>query len=759
MTKTRQDPGEQTTLGIRLKQEIFGLLLALLAIVFTLSLVSYNPADPSFNNTAEILNVSNLMGKMGSYLSDIFLQLLGLGSYLFSLLLILFSLMFFLRRSVKHKFLRSVGFLLTLLSMTILVQVGAGQIEFYGSPIASGGLMGRFLGDFSIEYFNRIGACLIFSTFSIIGIILATDFSVVSVALLIGKIFKALLEKINARRDVSAQRKKRRAEAKIEEKLEERKKRKPPVIVNPEAIKPKKEKKVKPEIRQTEFAFAADPDKYLPPGLDLLDYQESDDTLVDPKTIEANAQILENKLADFGVEGHVVNAYPGPVITMYEFQPAPGIKVSQIANLSNDLAMAMSAESIRILAPIPGKSVVGIEIPNHNRQTVYLKEIIGSEKFKSGSGKIPLALGKDISGQPVVANLVKMPHLLIAGATGMGKSVGLNCIITSILYGFSPSDLRLLLFDPKMVELSPYNGIPHLLSDAITDARKAPIALQWAVDEMERRYTLLKLAGVRKVEEFNSFVRKLEKKSKDGTARIPNPIAGMPGKEDEDDELEIEKLPYIVIIIDELADLMVVAGKEVEELIYRLAQKARAAGMHLIVATQRPDVKVLTGTIKANLPSRIAFRVSSSTDSRVILDNSDAKFLLRNGDMLFIPPDISGLMRVHGALVTNDELKRVIKHLTKMGKTEYDPFILTPRVSDLGGGLDNGMIEDEKYDSAVFIVTSERKASISYLQRRLNIGYNRAAKLIERMQQEGVVSAPQGAKNEREILAPPPPAN
>ncbi len=484
------------------------------------------------------------------------------------------------------------------------------------------------------------------------------------------------------------------------------------------------------------------------PDISLLDYDAPERVQIDSEKLLQNARKLERKLKDYGIDGAVVEIRPGPVVTMYEFLPAAGIKVSKIAGLSDDLAMAMEAMRVRIVAPIPGKGVVGIEIPNERRETVFLKEIVSSDQFKGEASKLALAVGKDIEGKPYCMDLARAPHLLVAGATGSGKSVAINTIVLSLLYRATPDEVRLIMVDPKMLELSVYQGIPHLLLPVVTDPKKAALALRWGVEEMERRYALLSEAGVRNISGYNKKVEKLRTEG----ATLPLPLPGSEGNPSA--ELP-EKLPYIVIIIDELADLMMVASREVETSIARLAQMARAAGIHLILATQRPSVDVLTGVIKANFPARMSFQVASRHDSRTILDAIGAENLLGMGDMLLTPPGVGGLMRAHGAYVSEVEIQRVVEFLKTQGKPEYDESILKPRDDDGegegGGAGGEDDYEDELYDQAVAFVAEQRYASVSMLQRRMRIGYNRAARLIERMEQQGVVGPGDGAKP-REVL-------
>ncbi len=464
--------------------------------------------------------------------------------------------------------------------------------------------------------------------------------------------------------------------------------------------------------------------RYRLPPIDLLDPPPPSRDKADRSSLEEKAALLEEKLSNYGVTGKVVSIHYGPVVTMFEFQPAPGVKVSRIANLSDDIAMAMKALGVRIVAPIPGKDVVGIEIPNDHREAVYFREIVGSNKFKASSSPLTMALGKDIFGKPFVADLKKMPHLLVAGATGSGKSVGLNTIICSILYKSTPQEVKFIMVDPKMLEFSVYNGVPHLITPVITDPRKAASALGWAVTEMERRYALLTQWGVRNIEGYNRMAE--------------------------------EPLPYIVVVIDELADLMMVAAKDVETLIARLAQKARAAGIHLVVATQRPSVDVITGLIKANFPSRISFKVTSKVDSRTILDTMGAEKLLGMGDMLFLPPGSSDLVRLHGAYISDKEILRVASFWQEQEEPQFDEEIVSRPVVEGGNsnGLAGGDMGDELYPQAVELVVRTGYASASMIQRYLKIGYNRAARLIERMEKEGVVGPAQGSKPREVLLTP-----
>jgi len=489
------------------------------------------------------------------------------------------------------------------------------------------------------------------------------------------------------------------------------------------------------------------PDTSLPP-LHLLDEAKGEIEVQSAETLEFTSRLIERKLMDFGIEVKVLTALPGPVITRYELEPAPGVKGSQVTNLVKDLARALSVVSVRLVETIPGKTCMGLEIPNPKRQIVFLSEILGSQVYHDMHSPLAIALGKDIAGKPVVADLAKMPHVLVAGTTGSGKSVAINAMILSLVYKAEPSQVRLILVDPKMLELSVYEGIPHLLAPVVTDMRQAASALTWCVAEMERRYKLMSVLGVRNLAGYNQKIREAEKAEN----RMPNPFSLTP-----DEPEPLDEMPTIVVVIDELADLMMVVGKKVEELIARLAQKARACGIHLVLATQRPSVDVITGLIKANIPTRIAFQVSSKIDSRTILDQMGAEALLGQGDMLYQPPGTSNPQRIHGAFVSDQEVHRVVDYLKTLGEPNYIEGILTGATEENGengfSAGEGGGEADPLYDDAVAIVLKTRRASISSVQRQLRIGYNRAARLIEDMERAGLVSAMQSNGN-REVLAP-----
>jgi S-DNA-T family DNA segregation ATPase FtsK/SpoIIIE len=517
-----------------------------------------------------------------------------------------------------------------------------------------------------------------------------------------------------------------------------------PIRIEPPA--PEIPKSARAEREKQVPLFENLPDSLLPP-LSLLDEPEKQLETLSTETLEFTSRLIEKKLLDFGVEVKVVAAYPGPVITRFEIEPAVGVKGSQIINLVKDLARALSVVSIRVVETIPGKSLMGLEIPNPTRQIVRLSEILASQVYADQASPLTLALGKDIAGNPIVADLARMPHLLIAGTTGSGKSVAINAMLLSLVYKAPPKQVRLILIDPKMLELSVYEGIPHLLAPVVTDMRQAANALNWCVAEMDRRYKLMNALGVRNMAGFNQKVREAEKAKKP----IMNPFATSPETAE-----PLHEMSLIVVVIDELADLMMVVGKKVEELVARLAQKARAAGIHLVLATQRPSVDVITGLIKANIPTRIAFQVSARVDSRTILDQMGAEALLGQGDMLYLPPGTGFPQRVHGAFVGDHEVHKIVEHLKKLARPQYVESVLEgPETeADAEGGLEGGDAEsDPLYDQAVAIVLKTRRASISLVQRHLRIGYNRAARLIEQMERAGLVSAMQTNGN-RDVLAP-----
>ncbi len=665
-----------------LKKEMLGIGLVGVFLFLFVCLLSYNPLDASFS-TVSSGSVKNLCGKVGSYIADALIQLFGMVSYLLPAYAVLFSVFYIRKKEPPNPLVLSSGLVLLFLSLEVLLQLIVGNIRIKGVSIPFAGMLGVLLQRTLVSLFNYFGSYLISIVLFLISLFLIIQAPILSI-----------IEK-GIKRKKSVERRK-------EIKVTEEKKEEPP--------KPVEKKPV-----QESFEFLKEIGPYKLPPVSLLDPVEKKEFKIDKESIQANATILEKKLKDYGIEGRVSEVSPGPVITMYEFEPAPGIKVSRISNLEDDLAMALSAVSIRIIAPIPGKSVVGIEVPNKTRQTVYFREIIESQAFNSSASFLSLAVGKTISGEPFVAELAKMPHLLVAGSTGSGKSVSLNSMICSILFKATPANVKFLMIDLKMLELSFYDGIPHLLLPVVTNSKNAKTSLRWLIDEMERRYTMMSELGVRSIDKYNQKMIKQEQ----------------------------ETIPYIVVVIDELADLMMTSTKEVEEYIARLAQMARASGIHLILATQRPSVDVLTGIIKANFPARISCKVFSKVDSRTILDTNGAESLLGYGDMLFLSPGISRLQRLHGPFVSEGEIKRIVEFLKGQGTPAYQTEILEEHDEESN---DEEEMDDEKYKEAVEFVLDKGEASISMVQRRFRIGYNRAARIVERMEREGIVGPSDGVK-------------
>ncbi len=730
----------------KLKHEIIGILLIAVGVFLFLSLVSYHPMDPSFFSytSSKVKEIHNWMGIVGAYLSGLLFQGFGFPSFLISFVLVVFAFSFIFRWEWKYLSLKITGWAVILLTTSSFFGLWLNPIRIYQQDLLMGGFIGEIFSRNLVRYFNRPGATILLFVILILSFVLGTGISFISVVKYLGGAVQKLIEKIGTFKMV------RKEGAEREKKLVKRKQEKkemteviPTVVIEKPSPPPKKEEVVKQEA----FEFLEASKAFQLPPISLLEAEVEKRQKIDRDSLIMNSRILEKKLLDYGVEGKVVEVRPGPVITVYEFEPAPGVKVSRIVNLADDLALALSALSIRIVAPIPGKAVVGIEVPNTNRETVYFKEIIDSDNFRTFKSKLSFGLGKDISGQPFVVDLARMPHLLVAGSTGSGKSVSINAMICSILFKAAPEEVRFLMIDPKMLELSDYEGIPHLLLPVVTNPKKAAVALKWLVDEMERRYTVLAEKGVRNIEHYHQRMEKELREKGKVYKRKGDVLEG-----DEEKPMEpMERVPYIVVVIDELADLMMISSREVEEYITRLAQMSRAVGIHLILATQRPSVDVLTGIIKANFPARISFQVTSKVDSRTILDTIGAEHLLGAGDMLFLPPGSSKLTRLHGAFVSSPEIKRVVEFLRKQGKPSYDPSILAEvkKEKEAAGGEEDEY--DEKYDEAVAFVAEARQASISLIQRRFRIGYNRAARIVEKMEAEGVVGPSDGIKA-REVL-------
>ncbi|MGB5406926.1 MAG: DNA translocase FtsK 4TM domain-containing protein [Thiogranum sp.] len=740
-------------------------LLSALAAYLLLSLISYHPEDPGWSHRGPAHHIHNFGGMVGAWFADVFLYLFGYLAYLFPLMVGFSGWLVFQGRTPSGGIdlhvlsLRWAGFLLTVASgcglATLHFLIAPGSL-----PLDAGGIFGNLVGQNLAALFSFMGATLFLLALFLTGVTLFTGLSWLNVMDWTGRLTLLALAWLavrfaSFRAWFETQRIRRQREEKVAAKKEKRKvfKRKPPRI---EPVIKKVEPSERVERERQVQLFDAPADTELPP-LSLLSGVHGHVEGYSESALEALSRLVEMKLLDFGIEVEVVAVQPGPVITRFELQPGVGVKVSQISNLAKDLARGLSAISVRVVEVIPGKSVIGLEIPNEQREIVVLSEILMSSNFDEAGSLLTLALGKDIGGYPTVVDLAKMPHLLVAGTTGSGKSVAINAMILSLLYKALPSDVRVIMIDPKMLELSVYEGIPHLLTPVVTDMKEAANALRWCVGEMERRYKLMAALGVRNVGGYNRKVREAIDKGKP----IADPLFNPDEVLEEDPEVPtLQPLPFIVIVIDELADMMMVVGKKVEELIARLAQKARAAGVHLILATQRPSVDVITGLIKANIPTRIAFQVSSKIDSRTILDQSGAEQLLGHGDMLFLAPGTGVPTRVHGAFVDDAEVHRVVNHLKGRGEPEYVEEILQTTTDFLpgsGGQSDDADAEvDALYDDAVRIVTETRRASISGVQRRLKIGYNRAARMIEQMEATGVVG-PQQSNGNREVLAPPPP--
>src|SRR3989304_3307836 len=737
-------------------REIIGVLFIAFALFSFISLISYHSDDPSFSKYISTkIPVKNYAGIVGAYLSDVLVQFMGGGSYFIIIASLLFGWTIFRNEMISLSIFSLIGGILSTTFLCSLIYLLFRTDPFFGKLAPSGGTLGYFITEELIWLFNKGGAYIVVFTLLIFSILLTTRISIGDTLARLNGITGFLLKGLSAIKPKGVKKKEKRVKQpaqKIELVQQPQDiNTEPPKIVS--TVRDDEEKKEDFEIEKS-FESYDTTGEYTLPSLSLLDSPSPTVKKRDEDELINNSSILEKKLIDFGIEGKVVQVLPGPVITMYEFEPASGVKVSRIMSLSDDLALAMKAISVRILAPGPGKSVVGIEIPNVHRDSVSLKELLSSDEFKKAKSKLSLGLGMDISGKPVVTDLAQIPHLLVAGATGSGKSVGINSMICSILFNSTPDEVKMIMIDPKMIELSIYDGIPHLIAPVVTNPKKAANALRWVVEEMERRYNSLAEKGVRNIDGYNRTIEESEgkkQKTEDRRQKSKNikiEDTEVQGLEEIVEEKEKKKLPYIVVIIDELADLMMVSSKDVEDALTRLAQMARAAGIHLLVATQRPSVDVLTGIIKANFPSRISYQVSSRIDSRTILDTIGAERLLGKGDMLFLPPGTSRLQRIHGAYVSEVEIKKVVEFLKKQQKPIYLESILKPKIDEIAE--DEGEDSDELYDQAVALVSSTRQASISMIQRRLRIGYNRAARMIELMEKHGLVGPADGA-NPREV--------
>jgi S-DNA-T family DNA segregation ATPase FtsK/SpoIIIE len=735
----------------RLLREAWWISAVGLALYMAMVLGSYSPSDPGWSHTGVNDLILNTGGAFGAWLSDFLLYLFGASAWWWVVLSI-FLVWWGYHRIGEPNPEHSHGLLVTLggFLVMLLASCGLESLRLHSLSISlpqdHGGVLGASLAALGQSVLGFDGSTVALLLLWGIGFSLFTSLSWITIAEKLGGLletsFLALLNQWQARQDRKAG---LQASTVRREALDKERKRREKVAPIHIEVPPQEiQKSKRAEQERQAFLFRDTPNTQLPP-LHLLDEAVNQIAKIDEVGLETTSRLIERKLLEFGVEVSVLAAYPGPVVTRYEIEPASGVKGAQVTNLGKDLARSLSVVSIRVVETIPGKNCMALEIPNSQRQVVRLSEILGAKVYAEMSSPLTMALGKDISGNPVVADLGKMPHVLVAGTTGSGKSVAINAMILSLVYKSSPQDVRMILVDPKMLELSTYEGIPHLLAPVVTDMRLAGTALNWCVAEMDKRYKLMSATGVRNIAGFNQKLKDAEK------AGIPltNPFSITPENPE-----RLEHLPFIVVIIDELADLMMVTGKKVEELIARLAQKARASGIHLILATQRPSVDVITGLIKANIPTRIAFQVSSRIDSRTILDQQGAESLLGQGDMLYLPPGHGVPTRIHGAFVSDDEVHRVTAWLKELGPPNYIEAVTTaPDEADGEAGEETNAEADPLYDEAVAIVLKTRRASISAVQRHLRIGYNRAARLIEAMEQAGLVSAMQSNGN-REVIAP-----
>jgi len=733
-------------------------LLAGVALIMLVALTSYSPNDPAFSISGDNLTISNRMGPAGAWFADLSFLIFGRSAFLFPVLVLVAGVLLFQSGKTQDghdlALQRGAGFALAIATSSALATLHFAAPEL---PESAGGLLGKGVGFGLEKLLGLLGATVLLVVLWLGAVSLATGVSWIAV---MDRVGRGVLGATVLVRDLTSRARDwlegRRAKMQRQE------------IVLASRAKPKRAApRIEPTIEKIEPGPRIERERQVPlfdppasselPSLALLDDAPPREGGYSSEALEALSRLGEIKLGDFGIEAEVVAVHPGPVVTRFEIKPAPGVKVSQISNLSKDLARSLSTVSVRVVEVIPGKPYVGLEIPNEVRELVALGEIIKSDVYENLTSPLTLALGKDIGGHPVVADLARMPHLLIAGTTGSGKSVAINAMVLSLLYKSTPEHVRLIMIDPKMLELSVYEGIPHLLAPVVTDMKQAANALRWCVAEMERRYALMAGLGVRHISGYNKKVTEAAQRGKPLRDPRFTPFA------EGDEAPELTPLPFIVVIIDELADMMMMVGKKVEELIARLAQKARASGIHMLIATQRPSVDVITGLIKANIPTRIAFQVSAKVDSRTILDQIGAEHLLGHGDMLYLPPGTSLPTRVHGAFVSDQEVHAVVRALRESGQPAYIEEVLDGPSADLPGismepGADMDGEQDALYDQAVRIVTETRKASISGIQRRLKIGYNRAARMVETMEEAGIVGSLQ-SNGFREVLAPPPPSD
>jgi DNA segregation ATPase FtsK/SpoIIIE, S-DNA-T family len=757
--------------------EVLGVALFAAALIWLIAIASYEPSDPVWFFSTDVGAPANFVGRVGAFLAEVSFQLLGYGSYLLPAVLAVAGWHYFWCRPMDAVYTKITGAVMVLACTSAFLSLAVGSVDLEPRPLRAGGYVGEFVAGVMTEYLSRMGSLIVILTLLFVAVILATQFS-------FGQFFAVVFKTVvrAARSAIDGMRERAEERRKAQRRLEVIAKHVKKGTAPPELLQAAQDRAARPDppvrTRSAPPQVAEDADepelssrpsgpRVTPPvvqkraklplapplplpdpeplGRGLAERRLSGYTLpppalldppkaerkVDERELMESARLLEEKCREFAVEGAVVQIHPGPVVTTFEFKPDAGVKYSKVTGLADDLCLAMQAESV-LIERIPGKSTVGIQIPNPNREAISLRELLESDVYQRSTSKLTVALGKTIHGEPFMADLSTMPHLLIAGSTGTGKSVGLNAMLTSILYRATPDDVRLIMIDPKRLELGMYDEIPHLMTPVVVDPKKASNALRWAVREMEERYKTLAAFGVRNIEQYNRNIREMieNKEVPDGT-EPPRPLA------------------FIVVVVDELADLMMVAGNEVEESIARLAQMARAVGIHLILATQRPSVDVITGLIKANLPARISFRVSSKIDSRTILDGNGAEQLLGRGDMLFLPPASSQKLRLHGPYISEQESARLAGFLRKQGKPVYDESITA---EDKQTGPENLEFEkDDLYDEAARIVVEGGQVSISYLQRKLRIGFSRAARLVDMMEAEGLVSPAVGGKP-REVL-------
>lgn len=739
---------KKATRPSHLRNEILALIFFTSACAVLLSLVSYHPQDPSLSFYAsKIPKVRNWLGFAGSYLSDALYQALGLSALCLVVILSQCAFRLFLYAGLPFRIMNCVGWVGIIGAGAGLLDLGVEKVSFRGATMLAGGVLGDVIAQSLSAYLNVLGAYLALGLVLLISFMVSTRFSVLRG----GRQAKAMLLTMGAglgnlrRKDEPLEGAATDREGKASKIKDEpvffghaegpaQDQAKEPTIVTPA----EKEAAPTPHARFQPREEAQLSSEFRLPPLSLLQDHRKEITTVEREALLENARVLESKLQDYGVQAKVTNVHPGPVITLYELEPAPGVKINRIVNLGDDLALALRALGIRIIAPIPGKAAIGVEIPNRKRETVYFKEIVSREEFQKNESPLTIGLGKDTSGKVIVADLAAMPHLLIAGTTGSGKSVFINATVCSILYKALPSEVKLLIMDPKRSELTFYRDIPHLLYPVVSDAKQAAEALRWAVEEMERRYQVLARMGTRDIKTYNQKVTKSPSEGRGPAAE---------GREGEDLE-PLQPMPWIVVVIDELANLMMVSSREVEWSLARLAQMARAAGIHLLVATQRPTVDIITGTIKANFPARISFRLAARTDSRVIIDNNGAENLLNQGDMLFLSPRTGRLRRIQGPYISDEEISATTNFLKAQARPEYQELRLEVGEEE---DFESTGEDDEKYQEAVTLVTSLGQASISLVQRKLRIGYNRAARIIEKMEEDGIVGPSDGVKP-REVL-------